>query len=104
MYKFLFSFILVLLFCGCASAYGNKDRFIRYRDYDVGRSVDLSYATPSKILPYNETQDKYLFEAKGGCEWAYYVNKETKIVESWEYVSSPDKCSTKVSWFGGSPW
>lgn len=103
MYKFLGAFILVLLFCGCASAYGKKDRFIRHRDYDVGRSVDLSYAVPSRILSHNEIQDKYLYESEGGCEWAYYVNKETKVVESWEYVSSPDKCSMGVGWFN-KPW
>jgi len=98
MNKILYFFILVLILCGCAS----RSYFVRYRNYDVGRSVDLSYDTPSKIIPYNEEQDKYIYECKNGCKFAYYVNKKTKIVESWEYISSPDKCSLGLNWVG--PW
>jgi uncharacterized protein YxeA len=105
MNKFLFFLILILVFCGCAGAKfeNSKDRFVNTRNYDVGRSVDRSYAMPpAKISSYNEKQDKYLFEGKDGCQWVYYVNKETKVVESWEYVSSPDKCSLGIGWF--NPW
>ena len=31
-----------------------------------------------------------------------YVNKKTKKVESWEYISSPDKCTLGYKWIG--PW
>lgn len=97
MNKVLYSFILVLIFSGCAT-YAN---FVNERNYDVGRSVDLSYARPLKVISHNQNQDKYLFEWKDGCKWAYYVNKETKIVESWEFISFPDKCSSGgYYWFG----
>jgi hypothetical protein len=103
MNKFLFSLILVLMFCGCVSASGGKNRFFRSMDYNVGRNIELSHDTPIKISSHNKTQDRYLFDWENGCSWVYYVNKETKIVESWEYVSSPDKCSMGVGWFG-APW
>lgn len=102
MNKFLYCITLVLMFCGCAGATleNSKDRFVNDRNYDVGRNVDLSYAAPaSQISSYNENQDKYIFE-NDACSWIYYVNKSTKIVESWEYVSLPDRCSTGLDWFG----
>jgi hypothetical protein len=95
----------VFLLCGCALFYNGRESFIGDRDYDVGRNVDHVYATPSEILPCNETQDKYIYESNNGkCKWAYYVDKETKIIEKWEYMSSPNECSVGVDWFGGNPW
>lgn len=97
-------FISCLLFCSCSSTYTDNDRFARSRSYDVGRRVDLSPAMPpSKIDSYDEYSNSYYFKI-GECEWVYYVNKETKIVESWQYVSPPDKCLEKVDWFSGRPW
>ncbi len=69
MNKILYFFVLVLVFCGCAT----NARFVRYRDYDVGRSVDLVYESPSKISSHNQDQDKYLFESAGCFQWFYYV-------------------------------
>ncbi|MFZ5800818.1 MAG: hypothetical protein ACOY3D_05540 [Candidatus Omnitrophota bacterium] len=97
MNKFLYFLTLICVFCGCAT----NARFVEYRNYDVGRSVNLSYAVPPDpvIVPYNQTQDKYIIDWGNGCKFAYYVNKETKIVESWEYLCSPDKCKTGIGWF-----
>lgn len=90
---------LVLLIGGCTT----NAFFVRDRDYDVGRNVGVVYGVLTKIIPYTENQDKYLFEAnKGRCQWVCYVNKKTKIVESWEYISSPDKCKSGIDWL--SPW
>lgn len=95
MNKLLYCFILALMFCGCAT----NARFVEYRNYDVGHSVDLSWVPkPSKISSYNQDQDKYLFEWNNGCKFVYYVDKKTKNVESWEYVSPPDKCSLGYNW------
>ena len=97
--KAIFYFItLVLIFCGCATV----SNFESIRNYDVGRDVNLVYASSPKIEAYNTTQDKYVYERNDGCKWAYYVNKKTKKVESWEYISSSDKCATGFNWFG--PW
>lgn len=102
MNKLSYCVALILMLYGCAGATleNSKDRFVNDRNYDVGRSVDLSYAMPaSQVSSQNEKQDRYLFK-NNVCEWVYYVNKNTKVVDSWEYVSSPDKCSTGLDWFG----
>ena len=62
--------ILVLMFSGCAglTLENSKDRFVNDRNYDVGRNVEWSYATHSKIIPYNEAQDKYVYEWDKECK------------------------------------
>ena len=98
--RLLYIPIIFIMLSGCSILGSGKNLFEDERNYDIGRSVDLSYAMPAEhISSYNENQDKYLFK-QGGCQWVYYVNKNTKVVESWEYVSSPDKCSMGLDWFG----
>ena len=95
----LFILILIFIFCGCAT----NSHFIEYRNYDIGRNVDESFTpSPRKKSFHNPIQDKYLYESENGCQWVYYVNKETRIIESWAYVSSPDKCTLGYNWWG--PW
>lgn len=90
-------FLITIFLSGCATVSLFKD----LRDYDIGRSVELAYLPPAdKILPYSESSDKYLFKGNGECEFSYIVNKQTKIVESWEYISSPEKCKTGLNWLG----
>ncbi len=102
MNKFLYFCILVLMFCGCSTTANGNNLFVSERDYDIGRSVDVVPLTPSKTSSHNLYQDKYLFEWDSGCKFVYYVNKKTKIVESWNYISSPAKCSMGFDLF--SPW
>ena len=89
MRKFLFFFILTFIFSGCAT----NANFVEVRDMYVGSKVNWSPSMPPKISSHNSTQDEYLFESNDSCQWVYYVNKETKIIEGWAYVSSPDRCT-----------
>ncbi len=98
MRQFLLFCILIFLYSGCAT----NANFLEVRDMYIGSKVTWDPRVPPKISSYNSTQDEYLFESEGGCQWVYYVNKETKIIESWAYVSSPDKCTLGYNWFG--PW
>ena len=105
MNKFVCFIIHIFVLCGCTGVKfeSNRSRFVNERNYDVGRNVNWSYAMPAKgVVPHNADQDMYLFENKNGCQWIYYVNKTTHIVESWKYVSSPDKCEIGLKWMG--PW
>lgn len=90
------------LLTGCASIESSKDRFANVRNYDVGRSVNHSYSTPHRIIPHDESTDKYLYQDGKGCEWHYLVDKQTEMVKSWGYVSSPETCHLEIGW--GSPW
>jgi len=104
MNKILYFLILVSVLCGCTMN-AKKNIFINERNYDVGRKKDIAIHPLSilEIIPVGVKQDKYiLYNDDTGCKWAYYVNKETEIIESWEYVSSPDKCYTGLGWF--EPW
>lgn len=92
-------FLIVIIFSGCATTSIFRD----LRDYDIGRSVELSYLPPPyKIIPSSIDHDKYLYQDKGECEFYYMVNKKTKKIESWDYISSPEKCKTGLNWLG--PW
>lgn len=97
MKKILFLLLITIFGSGCAT----NAQFVQERNYDVGRNVNWSYAVSPNpvIVPYNQTQDKYIIDWENGCKFAYYVNKETKIVESWEYLCSPEKCKMGVGWF-----
>ena len=103
MSKFLYFFITVLVLSGCSATF-KQNLFSDIRNDHVGMNKDLVIHPLSlvKIIPYNEKQDKYVCAYDDGCQWAYYVNKETGIIESWEFISSPDKCQTGLNWFG--PW
>ncbi len=97
MEKIKYLFLITIFISGCATASIFKD----LRNYDIGRSVDLAYLPPPyKIIPYSVNEDKYLYKDNGKCEFYYVVNKKTKIVESWDYISSPDKCKTGLNWLG----
>ena len=92
MKKKIFLLLITVFGCGCAT----NTLFVEERNYDVGRNVNWSYAVPPNpvIVPYNQTQDKYMIDRGDGCKFTYYVNKETRIVDSWEYLCSPEKCKT----------
>ncbi|HOW36575.1 MAG TPA: hypothetical protein PL155_09230 [Candidatus Omnitrophota bacterium] len=96
MKRILFLLLITIFNNGCAT----NAQFVQERDYDVGRKVNVSYAVSPNpvIVPYNQTQDKYLIDWGNGCKFAYYVNKETKVVDSWEYLCSPEKCKTGINW------
>ena len=87
--KIIFLCILTFTCSSCAT----NSNFVEVRDMYVGSKVSWDPKAPPKISSHNSTQDEYLFESENGCQWVYYVNKETKIIESWAYVSSPDKCT-----------
>ena len=98
MHKFLFSWILTFVCIGCAT----NSNFVEGRNMYVGSKINWDPQIPPKIRSYDSTQDEYIFESKNGCQWAYYVDKETEVIESWKYLSSPDKCTEGYNWFG--PW
>lgn len=92
--------ILIFSLLGCAST----KMFVEERNYDVGRKVDFAYlADPIEITSYDEKLDKHLYSWDNSkCKFYYLVDKETKIVESWHYISEVKNCMLGFDWFG--PW
>jgi len=103
MNKVLCLFIIVLMVTGCTSNF-KKKLFVDIRNDHIGSHKDnvIHPGSLVEIVSYNETLDKYICAYDTGCKWAYYVNKETGIIESWEFISSPDKCQTGLDCTG--PW
>ena len=91
--KILYFFIVILILSGCSTTF-KRNLFVDIRNDHIGMNKDLVIHPLSlvKIIPYNATQDKYVCAYDDGCKWVYFVNKKTGIIESWEYISPPDKC------------
>jgi hypothetical protein len=94
----------IIFFSGCAGVKfeNSKTRFVNIRNEHIGYKKENVIHSGYVKEPYNDKLDKYIGSDDNGCSWAYFVNKETERIESWEYVSSPDKCETGLNWFG--PW
>ena len=100
MNKFLCLCALLIL-CGCSTAF-KRNLFVSVRNDAIGSKKENIIHPGYLRIPYSEKLDKYIGADDNGCQWAYYVNKETGIIESWEFISSPDKCQTGLDWLG--PW
>ena len=88
----LYTFCAIAIFITGCEIRGYQS-FIDACDDMVGCSIGLSYYDPVRIEPFNEELIAYHYESEyTGCKFIYYVNKDTDIVESWEFVSSPDNC------------
>ena len=89
---------------GCMSLTKKQQMFKDHREYDIGRSIcDIPVPEPTEISPTHNGKSEYLFEFKNtGCQWIYVVDDSTHKVESWRYVSDPQKCFLEINWRG--PW
>lgn len=102
MNKFLYFFAILIIMSGCSTTF-KKNLFVDIRNDHIGMQKDHVIHPMSliEVVPHNEKLDKYICAYENiGCKWAYYVNKETSIIESWEFISSPNKCQTGLNWWG----
>lgn len=106
-------FIGLSLFCtliflqGCA--YDGVQDFYDARHFDVGRKIeDIPLGEPAFIESHNGNFMVYVYEfynekENGFCKWKYKVDKITRLVESWKYISSSSFCSYGAVRLG-TPW
>lgn len=96
----------IMFFCiisGCSSVIRDGGiLFVDQRNYDVGRSVKVAPLEPTQVQPLDANLDKYVYEWRTGCKFAYIVDNETNVVQSWEYISAPEACYMSSSW--SAPW
>jgi hypothetical protein len=78
--------------------------FIDERNYDIGREVvGIPIPEPIEIKTLGSGKSEYLYEYKDtDCKWAFVIDDETQIVESWHYISEPELCYHYIDWLG--PW
>ncbi|MCK6371226.1 MAG: hypothetical protein L6Q83_07855 [Gammaproteobacteria bacterium] len=52
----------------------------------------------------DERNDEYLIASDhmGRCRWSYIVDRATRRVIGWRYVSGEDNCYNRIDWLG--PW
>ena len=98
--------LAILFLCGCTRLYHRKT-WSYSRNFEIGQKIDFSYwgHDPVDKISLNSEQDKYIFKEEfedGYCEWSTTVNKETNVVESWEYIGEPKKCWIGINYWG--PW
>jgi len=86
----LYSFVLV----GCISFNAKRTLFINTRNYDIGRKIDVvPVPDPIEIKAISVDHEIYVFQyVNTGCRWCYIVDKSTKEIISWEYLSNSDLC------------
>ena len=100
MKKLITIILIVAICCGCTMAY-KRNLFVELRNEDIGEDKDIAIHPLAlvEIIPYDEKLDKYVCAYEDtGCVWAFYVNKETDLIESWEFISPPEKCYTGLNW------
>lgn len=54
---------------------------------------------PAVVHRLNETTDEYIYRDEN-CEWAFEIDRQSRTVRSWRYISHPDHCYINTDWFG----
>ena len=94
--------LLTMLCVSCVSHERAKLLFVRERDFDKGRLIDVvRVPPPARVEPINERTSRYIYEFKdGGCRWFYVVDNKTHTVISWQYMSDPNLCFMELKYGG----
>jgi len=74
-------------------------------DASVGKTIyesRMRSEPESKTITSNGLSEYVYSSRETGCKWGFVVNNKTSIIESWHYLSDPDKCYLWIDW--GAPW
>ena len=73
-------------------------------DQSVGESIAVFRGgKPTAVRSVGSAVDEYLYDSdQTGCRIALIVDKQTKIIKGWRYLSDPDLCRVKHEF--GHPW
>lgn len=76
----------------------NIDNLIEQPSYKLMRAVSLKIGLTEYQLEhtYHSTQSGREYS----CEWTLVANDETRLVESWRYISEPSKCMHRFFYEG----
>jgi hypothetical protein len=96
----------LMIFCitaGCASIETGRQNFKNDRNECVGQIAAMGHRCgwwePKIVREIGENTDEYVYQS-GDCEWAFEIDRKTKVVKSWRYISSPDLCYIEIDWLG----
>ena len=73
-------------------------------DQSVGQSIAVFRGgKPTAVRSIDPAVDEYLYDSnQTGCRVALTVDKQTKIIKGWRYLSDPELCREKHEF--GHPW
>lgn len=101
---------VVTLVTGCTTRARLAQDFRNDRDRCVGElfmdrsSSNCGWLDVIEMRTLDERNDEYLIASDhmGRCRWSYIVDRATRRVIGWRYVSGEDNCYNRIDWLG--PW
>jgi hypothetical protein len=72
-------------------------------DSSVGQK--LGSQVRGEVLSVRElgsTSQEIHYGVEDGCQWVFEVDRDSRVILAWRFVSEPAKCYYKTDWFG--PW
>ena len=89
--------------CALNAGIDPREEFIRKRTAQVGKVVDVSSVHPAALRtePFDSETTRYIIGVEGGaCLYEYRVSNSSRIVQSWHYISPPEKCTANRYYCG----
>lgn len=86
---------------GCQSM--SAQEFFEHRmNSEIGKSITTSwYRDPDEKKPLGDGKYEYIIRSnKTACVWAFVVDENEGVIQSWHYISAPSVCKLHTS----APW
>lgn len=94
---------IVCMTAGCASIELQRQYFKDERDRCIGQIAALGHRCgwwePAAVRAIDEHTEEFQYRDED-CEWTFEVDRESKVVKSWHYISDPARCYIKTDWLG----
>lgn len=97
-------FLIVAMFgwmSGCQSM-SAQEFFARQMDYEIGKPIASSwYRDPDEKKSLGDGKFEYIIRSKKtACVWAFVVDENKGVIQSWHYISEPSVCRLHTT----APW
>ena len=115
MKRFIFTvfFLMMLSACSLFNPLLYDVAFRDYADESIGKNVAefTRYKNVLSVITEDDGYEEYWLEYRYAnaylgekfiCHWAVLVPKGSETIESWRYISEPDRC--KSDYFYSGPW
>jgi len=98
--KLSITFLLLQELAGCVSTVDMQSML----NQSIGESITVFRGgKPTEVRSDEPTVDEYLYDSiQTGCRVALTVDKQTKIIKSWRYLSDPELCRVRSEF--GHAW
>lgn len=86
---------------GCQSM-SAEDFFAQTMNYEIGKPIVSSwYRDPDEKKPLGGGKFEYIIRSKKtACVWAFVVDENKGVIQSWHYISDPSVCRLHTT----APW